>query len=286
MADDLTILAIAAASIGVMHTLLGPDHYLPFVVLARARGWSLARTSAITLLCGAGHVAGSVVLGLAGLALGLAVSSLEAVEAWRGDLAAWLLVAVGVLYGAWGLHRALRGKGHAHLHGGLAAGLGDHHHEGGRRPSEQRAGRHRDVADRSPSGGVGDQATVGVGEGHCHRAPLPADLRDEIHLRAHAEEVAGRPAATPWVLFVVFVLGPCEPLIPLLMYPAATHRVGGLVLVTALFAAATLATMLAVVVLATLGASLLPMGRLERYGHALAGAAIALSGLGIELLGL
>ena len=88
MSHDLTILAITAASIGVVHTLVGPDHYLPFVVLARARGWSLARTSVITLLCGVGHVAGSVVLGLVGIALGLAVSRLEAVEAWRADLAA------------------------------------------------------------------------------------------------------------------------------------------------------------------------------------------------------
>ncbi len=249
MSHDLAILAVTAASIGFLHTLLGPDHYLPFVVLARARGWSLPRTALVTLLCGIGHVAGSAVLGLVGIGLGLAVSRLEAVEAWRGDLAAWLLIAVGVLYGAWGLHRALRGKGHRHLH---RHHLGGHHHH----------------------------------HGHESEEAMPADLRDEAHLRAHAEEVAGRPSATPWVLFVVFVLGPCEPLIPLLMYPAATHSTAGLVLVTAVFAAATLATMLAVVTLATLGVDLLPMGRLERYSHALAGAAIALSGLGIELLGL
>ena len=38
MSHDLTILAVTAASIGVVHTLVGPDHYLPFVVLAQARG--------------------------------------------------------------------------------------------------------------------------------------------------------------------------------------------------------------------------------------------------------
>ena len=42
------------------------------------------------------------------------------------------------------------------------------------------------------------------------------------------------------------------------------------------------ASMLTVVTLTTLGVNLLPMGRLERYSHALAGAATAL--LGIELL--
>ena len=49
MAPDLTLLLVTAASIGVVHTLLGPDHYLPFVAMAKARGWSLARTLRITL---------------------------------------------------------------------------------------------------------------------------------------------------------------------------------------------------------------------------------------------
>lgn len=246
MPHDLAILAVTAASIGSLHTLLGPDHYLPFVVLARARGWSLPRTAAITILCGLGHVAGSLILGLVGIAFGLGISRIEAIEAWRGDVASWLLVAVGAVYGAWGLRRALRGKGHRHLHHARGRHAHDHH-----------------------AGGS-----------------LPADLRDQTHLRAHAEEVAARPSITPWVLFIVFALGPCEPLIPLLMYPAATHSVAGLVLVTAVFSVATVATMLAVVALATLGVNLLPMGRLERFSHALAGGAIALSGVGIGLLGL
>ena len=63
------MLAVSAAAIAFAHTVLGPDHYLPFVAMARARGWSMSRTLRITLLCGAGHLAGSVVLGLAGIAL-------------------------------------------------------------------------------------------------------------------------------------------------------------------------------------------------------------------------
>ena len=291
MSHELTILAITAASIGFLHTLLGPDHYLPFVVLAKARGWSLARTSVITLLCGIGHVGSSVVLGLLGIALGLAVSRLQAFEAWRGNLAAWLLIAVGVLYGAWGLHRALRGKEHAHLHLHLGGAGHGHHHHHGEAPAapDGGAGHHHHG---EPHARIEEAAGSGSGGGAADHpadladAPMAADLREEAHLRAHADQVAARPSATPWVLFIIFVLGPCEPLIPLLMYPAATRSTAGLVLVTAVFAAATLATMLTVVTLATLGVNLLPMGRLERYSHALAGAAIALSGLGIELLGL
>ena len=43
---------IGAVSVAFFHTLLGPDHTLPFIVLARARGWSMARTLAITFVCG------------------------------------------------------------------------------------------------------------------------------------------------------------------------------------------------------------------------------------------
>ncbi len=38
MSHEIVVLGIAAASIGFFHTLLGPDHYLPFIVMARARG--------------------------------------------------------------------------------------------------------------------------------------------------------------------------------------------------------------------------------------------------------
>ena len=68
MSSELGILVIAAASIGFVHTLMGPDHYLPFIVIAKARRWSLARTTWITLLCGLGHVGSSVLLGALGIA--------------------------------------------------------------------------------------------------------------------------------------------------------------------------------------------------------------------------
>jgi hypothetical protein len=87
------------------------------------------------------------------------------------------------------------------------------------------------------------------------------------------------------VLFVVFVLGPCEPLIPLVMVPAAAGSALGVAVVSAVFAASTLVTMLAAVTVGRLGVDLLPLGQLERFTHALAGVAILLSGLGVRFLG-
>jgi ABC-type nickel/cobalt efflux system permease component RcnA len=237
MGKDLTILVTAALSIGLLHTLVGPDHYLPFVVMGRVRRWSTTRTLLVTLLCGVGHVASSVVLGLVGIALGIAVSRLEAVEAARGGIATWLLIGFGLAYTLWGLKRAWRGSPHTHLH--VHEDGSTHEHE------------------------------------HAHEST-----------HAHLHETGKAPGITPWVLFTVFVLGPCEPLIPILMYPAAAHSVWGLLVVTAVFAAATIGTMLVVVRLALAGVRLLPVRQLERFSHALAGAAIAATGLAIRFLGL
>jgi len=118
MSKEFIVLAGTAASIGFIHTILGPDHYLPFIVLSKARQWSSFKTTVITLLCGIGHVLSSVVLGFIGVALGIAVFKLEAIESFRGDLAAWLLIIFifGFTYFVWGLHRTIRNRPHKHIH--------------------------------------------------------------------------------------------------------------------------------------------------------------------------
>ena len=70
MEGELRLLLATAASLGLIHALAGPDHYLPFIALSKARRWSIARTARITLLCGSGHVLASLVVGGLGIALG------------------------------------------------------------------------------------------------------------------------------------------------------------------------------------------------------------------------
>lgn len=91
---------------------------------------------------------------------------------------------------------------------------------------------------------------------------------------------------TPWVLFTVFVLGPCEPLIPVLMYPAAQSSVLGVALVALVFGGITILTMLGVVLAASRGLARLQLGPLERFSHALAGATILISGVAVQFMGL
>jgi nickel/cobalt transporter (NicO) family protein len=233
---DVVFLCWTAAIVGLGHTLLGPDHYLPFIVMNRARKWSPAKTAWITFACGLGHVLSSVVLGFIGIAFGMTLMRLEAFEAFRGNLAAWALIGFGFAYAGWGIHCGIRNRPHTHLH--LNERCEPVH-------SHRHAGQH-----------------------------------------FHTHEPAKKANITPWVLFTIFVLGPCEPLIPLLMYPAARYSLDGTVLVAAVFSVVTIGTMLAVVMAASWGISFARFGKLERWTHALAGGAIGLSGLAIQFLGL
>ncbi|MFZ9024224.1 MAG: sulfite exporter TauE/SafE family protein [Anaerohalosphaeraceae bacterium] len=236
MDNSIIILCGTAASIGLIHTALGPDHYLPFIMMGRARRWSLAKTAWITFLCGLGHVLSSVLLGLAGVLLGIQVMKLEVLEAFRGSIAAWLLIGFGFAYFLWGIRRAILNRPHRHVHSHGDAGK--HEHE------------------------------------HTHRSD---------HAHVHDEK---KTNMTPWILFTIFVFGPCEPLIPLLMYPAAEKSVLGTILVAAVFSAVTVGTMLTIVLLSSWGVAFVKLGRMERYTHAVAGATICASGLAIQFLGL
>lgn len=115
--EGLTLnLLVASAGVAFVHVLAGPDHTVPFVMLARAQNWSAARTFWVTLLCGVGHVLSSLLLGLVGLALGAGLAHVAALEEVRGSVAAWGLVAFGVAYAVWGTRRALVHRHHLALH--------------------------------------------------------------------------------------------------------------------------------------------------------------------------
>lgn len=234
MSATVDALVLTAASLGLIHTILGPDHYVPFLAMARAGRWSLAKTLLITFLCGLGHVGSSVLLGLLGLWLGTTVAHLESIEAWRGDWAGWALLAFGLVYTAWGLRQAWLKRPHHHYH----------HHE----------------------------TSTGHVHEHTHQGP---------HLHVHPD--ANHASLGPWILFTVFIFGPCEPLIPLVMYPAAQHNWLALWLVAGVFGVVTIGAMLSVVISGLLGLRRVALHSLEQYSHALAGAAILACGIAVKL---
>lgn len=238
MTPEIWVLCGTAATIAFVHTLMGPDHYLPFVAMAKSREWSVAKAMRTTLLCGAGHIVGSIVLGFVGIYASIQLGALEAIEGFRGDIAAWALVSVGLIWMAWGLRKGYQKHSHAHWH---SHGDTQHIHD------------------------------------HSHA---------KEHAHAHGVEEGGKRAFTGWAIFIVFVLGPCEPLIPILMFPAAKESMVGMLAVTSVFAVVTVLTMLGAVALSVWGLKSIRLPAVERYSEAIAGCTIMMCGLSIAVLGL
>ena len=234
--SEAQILLVTAATVAFVHTILGPDHYVVFPAMAKARGWGLARTLRITLLCGVGHVIGSVVLGVVGILAGARLAGLVDIESTRGNLAGWALIAFGLIYFAWGLKKAGRGHRHSHVH--MHQGV-VHEHE------------------------------------HDHRSD-----------HAHVHDQKARSSITPWAVFVIFVLGPCEALIPLFMYPAAQQSYALVIAVAVVFSVVTILTMLGCVAVAMVGLERFRAPLNGRYAHAMAGAVVLGCGVAVSFFGI
>jgi len=238
MNTELEILLATALSIGFLHTVLGPDHYIPFIMLAKSSKWSTPKTVLITIISGLGHVLSSVVIGIIGISLGIAVSKLRLFESVRGNIAGYILIAFGIAYTIYGIRKSIKGKKHTHHHS----------HEDGHTHSHE--------------------------HDHIHSE----------HLHLHEENNTNRIKF--WTIFAIFVFGPCEPLIPILMYPAAKSNLSWMILVVIVFGIVTISTMLTIVMLSLKGINLLPLNKLEKHMDAIAGVIILLSGLFIQIFSL
>ena len=232
MQSEMEILMIAAVSIACLHTVTGPDHYLPFIALSKSRGRSFTKTIGWTIVCGCGHVWSSVLLGLGGAAIGWSLSKVSWMGNIRGGIAGWVMLVFGFIYGIWGLYRAYKNNPHKHF-------------------------------------------------------DLEEDGSIYVYQHKHGEAVApqDRHKVTPWVMFIIFILGPCEPMIPLLYFPAAKNSWAGMVLLIIVYTIVTLLTMVTMVILGYFGIAFVQTEKLERYVHALGGLTIFICGAGMLFLG-
>lgn len=232
MSSEIYYLVLTAITISFLHTVSGPDHYLPFIALSKTNNWTIKRTIIITVICGVGHVGSSVVLGLCGIAMGWSLSKIGWLENLRGGIAAWAMFIFGIVYTVYAFIQLKRNRLHKHFD-------------------------------------VYDDSNMYVYE-HKHGTAVQPHERRKV---------------TPWVMFIVFVLGPCEPLIPLLSFPAAKHSIYGITLLVGIFTFFTLITMIAMVMLGYYGISFLDSIKTEKYGHVLAGSAIVMCGAGMLFMG-
>lgn len=113
---NTTVLATLAAtgfSVAFFHAAL-PTHWLPFVLVARARGWREGKTMSVALAAGLGHVALTSLLGFVVAWLGFKL------DEHLGELFRWIAGGVLLAVGAYFAVQQLRGAGlrHHHLPGG------------------------------------------------------------------------------------------------------------------------------------------------------------------------
>jgi sulfite exporter TauE/SafE len=202
-----------AVYIGIIHTAIGIDHYIPFAVMSKSNAWSNLKTLRVVLLCGFAHVFSSVLIGLAGIWIGSQLTALTGIQDIRAEVATWFIISFGAVYMLWGFRKAEKNKPHTHLNA------------------------------------------------------------------EHTDKKGG--LLSFWPLFIIFVLGPCELLIPALMYPAAEANYFLLTVIIAVFAVCTIGSMVVCTFVALKGISFIPMKKVERYSHALAGFAVFVCGWAI-----
>ncbi len=111
----LTTIAATGFSVAFFHAAI-PTHWLPFVLVSRARGWSRGKTLGVAAFAGLGHVALTSLLGLLIAWFGFQLQ--EHAETLFPKVAGGLLLALGAFY----LWRQWRG-GVLHHHA-----PGGHHH--------------------------------------------------------------------------------------------------------------------------------------------------------------
>ena len=105
------------------------------------------------------------------------------------------------------------------------------------------------------------------------------------HAHAHYDHVHEEKHMTEWSLFLLYSADPCVAVIPLMLAAAPSGKLAVFVVVLA-YEIATLGAMLALVLPAARGASLIPDRLFRDYEHAAAGACIAVVGVIVSLLGI
>jgi len=232
METELSILLVTAISVSVLHTISGPDHYIPFIAIGKTKGWKLPRIVMWTAICGSAHVMASVLLALGGAAIGFSLSKIDGLNEVRGGLASWAIFIFGVLYLLYGLYGVYKEKKHKHFD-------------------------------------LYDDGSVYVFE-HDHKQMTYPTNRRKV---------------TPWILFLIFLLGPCEVLFPLLTYPAVEQSTSNMLILIGVFLSTTVSTMILVVSLMYFGFKLIKIDWLEKYVVPISGLSIAVCGIGMVFLG-
>jgi len=105
----LTTVAATGFTVAFLHAAI-PTHWLPFVLVARARSWSRGKALAVMALAGVGHVLLTSLLGLV-----IAFFGFELDENF-GEAFPWIAGGLLIAFSAFYLWRQVTGRGILHHH--------------------------------------------------------------------------------------------------------------------------------------------------------------------------
>ena len=255
MRDPLAVLLLTTISTAAFHTLI-PDHWLPFVLVARTEGWDTRRTALMTAGSALLHVLFSIGLGIAALGVGRGASNAVGFGESIGRLSSVLLIIFGAAYALWFLARG----GHQH-----SFGMHPHHAPGTAHTSST-----PHPHDLEDSAGIGSSRAVAV-------AGVP-------NVRPDAVAATRRGTLSGLSLAGIVGMNPCVLVIPYICV-AGSMGTAPLLMVAGAFAVSTVVSMMGVTLIGLKGTARLESPFLMRYGEVVSGSLIALTGLVLMLSG-
>ena len=131
----------------------------------------------------------------------------------------------------------------------------------------------------------------GLWQAYINKAHKHFDVYDSgdiyVYNHKHGEVVypQDRTKVTPWILFAIFVMGPSEPLVPLLFYSGTQRSPSQIIILISVFAIVTALTMVVMVLMGIFGYSFFNTDIVERYVPAIGGAVVTVCGIGMVFFG-
>lgn len=244
MSSRLLILAVLV--VGVLHTLV-PDHWVPITLIARQRGWSTTQTARAAALAGLGHTLSTLLIAAVLWGAGVAFAARFGRDV--NVLASMALIGFGARV-AIGALQEVRAESH-HSEGAVDQLSHAHIHSHEEGPVHV----HWHSHDRD--------------DWHA----VEADLASVPPQHEHEHPTSGRTA-----LLLVLGSSPMVEGIPA-FFAAARFGVGLIIVMSIVFALATIGTYVLVCVASAKGLQRTHLGPLERYGEVISGSFIAVLGV-------
>ncbi len=287
MSGAAPALVLAAAGVGIGHAIM-PDHWVPLAVVGRTRRYPLGRVARLSGAAGLAHVLVSLLLGAAIIVVGLQFKS--TIEHAQSAIVGGVLITTGLVFAALELGGLGHGHGHSHSAGGHSRSGGGQSDAGHGHPHEEHIRDHPDHAHPHA-----EQAYPHAEQAHPHAEQVhPRAEHVEPHqAHAHQHQDHTHPHAEPTQahtdrrglrglagIVVPFGAAASPDLTILPVFLAASAAGAGAAIGSLLaFAVATVATIVGLTLLATVGGYRLRGAWLDRWANLITAVTLVLIGL-------